>query len=132
MDEQMLKDRGRPEDARQAYIAQISDAWRGPGSELAPAPRTGESPRDAYIRRTSTAYKLLPDLSPPDDNDRGDDDPRAAANAIEAQRRRWTAESPAKDAALSDRDAAYGEYLDYIQNAYKKPYGVGVHVGGRR
>jgi hypothetical protein len=53
-----------------------------------------------------------------------------APTAVEAQRRRWNAEIPAKDAALADRDVAYGEYLDYVQNAWKRP--CGVVAGGRR
>ena len=56
--------------------------------------------------------------------------PEGGANAIEAQRRRWKAEIPAKDAAIADRDIAYGEYLDYLQNAWKRP--CGVVAGGRR
>lgn len=47
-----------------------------------------------YIRRLNNAWKPLPDLPPRDENEDDDNDPRAAANAIEAQRRRWTAKSP--------------------------------------
>ena len=54
LDEQMLKDRGRAEDARHAYIARICDGWRGPGSERRPAPSTGESARDATSDGSTT------------------------------------------------------------------------------
>jgi hypothetical protein len=77
----------------------------------------------------SNAWKTLPDLDL-SDPDGEDDDPGAKASATEAQRRRWTAESPAKDAAIVDRDIAYGEYLDCVQNAWKRP--CGVVAGGRR
>ena len=99
-----------------------------PGFTTGAAAIAGESPRDAYIRRLSNAWKPLPDLPARDPDD--DDDPNAAATAVEAQRRRWNAEIPGKDAALADRDTAYGEYLDYLQNAWKRP--CGVVAGGRR
>jgi hypothetical protein len=105
----------------------LQDAWRGKGNPPPPL-KDGESPRDAYIRRLSNAWTPQPDLPARDPDD--DDDPKAAATAVEAQRRRWNAEIPAKDAALADRDAAYGEYLDYVQNAWKRP--CGVVAGGRR
>lgn len=105
----------------------LQDAWRGKGNPPPPL-KDGESPRDAYIRRLSNAWKPQPDLPARDPDD--DDDPKAAATAVEAQRRRWNAEIPAKDAALADRDVAYGEYLDYVQNAWKRP--CGVVAGGRR
>ena len=105
----------------------LQDAWRGKGNPPPPL-KDGESPRDAYIRRLSNAWKPQPDLPAGDPDD--DDDPKAAATAVEAQRRRWNAEIPAKDAALADRDVAYGEYLDYVQNVWKRP--CGVVAGGRR
>jgi hypothetical protein len=70
-----------------------------------------------------SAYRTPPGQVVSDPNGK-DDDPGAKANAIEAQRRRWTPEIPAKDAALADRDIAYGEYLDYLLNAWKRPCGV--------
>ena len=117
------------EKAYEARSAWLRDAWRGrpfvrdqEGDGVAGSPTsTGEgadendpeAARREYIRRISNAYK----------EPYGDP---SAADAIEAQRRRWTAESPAKDAALSDREAAYGEYLDYIKNAWRRPCGVGA------
>jgi hypothetical protein len=68
------------------------------------------SPRARYIKGLQTAYRTPVGQAGP-----------SGADAIEAQRRRWTAESPAKDAALADRDIAHGEYLDYLQNAWKRP-----------
>jgi hypothetical protein len=118
-------------EAARSYEARndfLRDAWRGSSAPPLLAVRDGESPRDAYIRRMSNAWKTLPDLPARDPDD--DDDPEAAATAVEAQRRRWNAESPAKDAAIADRDVAYGEYLDYVQNAWKRP--CGVVAGGRR
>ena len=119
----------RAEAAYEAHNRWLEDAWRGPSNPPPPGPRPGESARDAYIRNLQSAYRTPPGqvVSDPDGED---DDPRAKANAIEAQRRRWTAEIPAKDAALADRDIAYGEYLDYLQNAWKRP--CGVIAGGRR
>ena len=81
--------------------------------------KDGESPRDAYIRRVSNAWKTLPDLPARDPDD--DDDPKAAAIAVEAQRRRWNAESPTKDAALADRDVSYNEYIHRLTTAWKRP-----------
>jgi hypothetical protein len=117
-----LTDAGAERRAVAAYEAHnkwLQDAWRGPANQPPPPLRDGESPRDAYIRRLGNAWKPLPDLPARDPDD--DDDPKAAATAVEAQRRRWNAEIPAKDAALADRDIAYGEYLDYLQNAWKRP-----------
>ena len=115
-------------ESHEAHNKWLQDTWRGPGSRLAPAAMAGEDARDAYILRLGSAWKALPDLPAraPDD----DDDPKAAATALEAQRPRWNAESPTKDAALADRDLAYGEYLDYLQNAWKRP--CGVVAGGKR
>ena len=105
----------------------LQDAWRGKANPPPPL-KDGESPRDAYIGRLSNAWKPQPNLPARDPDD--DDDPKAAATAVEAQRRRWNAEIPAKDAALADRDVAYGEYLDYVQSAWKRP--CGLVAGGRR
>ena len=114
--------------AYEAHNKWLQDAWRGKCNPPPPPLKDGESPRDAYIRRLSNAWTPQPDLPARDPDD--DDDPEAAATAVEAQRRRWNAESPAKDAAIADRDVAYGEYLDYVQNAWKRP--CGVVAGGRR
>ena len=93
----------------------------GAGRAIRPPPGGDgrREPRDAYIRRLSNAWKSLPDLPARDPDD--DDDPRAAATAVEAQRRRWNAESPAKDAALADRDVAYDEYIHRLTTAWKRP-----------
>jgi hypothetical protein len=101
------------------YERNKQDAWRGPGNEPTPDPEPGESERDAYIRRISNAWKRVPDPAAHDPDD--DDDPKAAATAVEAQRRRWNAESPAKDAALADRDVAYNEYIHRLTTAWKRP-----------
>ncbi len=112
-------------DARGAYIAQLQDAWRGPGSPRPPRLKDGESPRDAYVRQISNAWKTLPDLPAPDQDD---GDPRAKAAAIEAQRRRWASPGatpgpgPAKDAAatVADRDAALDEYVNNVTNGWRR------------
>jgi hypothetical protein len=118
----------RAVESYEAHNKWLADAWRGPANPPPPEPEPDEDPRDAYIRRLSNAWKSLPDLPARDPDD--DDDPKAAATAVEAQRRRWNAESPTEDAALADRDIAYGEYLDYLQNAWKRP--CGVFAGGKR
>ena len=108
--------------AERAYYernAWLQDAWRGPDNPPPPDPEPDEDPRDAYIRRVSNAWKTLPDRPARDPDD--DDDPKAAATAVEAQRRRWNAESPAKDAAVADRDVAYGEYIHRLTTAWKRP-----------
>jgi hypothetical protein len=109
-------------EARDAWVRGLQDAWRTPSGQMQPPPNNDDddddgdlSPRDRYIQNLQTAYRT------PIGN---------GADAVEAQRRRWNAESPAKDAALADRDIAYGEYLDYLQNAWKRP--CGVIAGGRR
>ena len=96
----------------------LQDAWRGKGNPPPPL-KDGESPRAAYIRRLSNAWKPQPDLPARDPDD--DDDPKAAASAVEAQRRRWNAESPTKDAALADRDVSYNEYIHRLTTAWKRP-----------
>jgi hypothetical protein len=117
-------------EARNAYLR---DAWRTPsvapttGAPEADQPDDDEDPRDAYIRRVSNAWRTPPDL-PARDPDDGDD-PKAAATAVEAQRRRWNAESPAKDAAVADRDVSYDEYIHRLTTAWKRPYGP---IRGRR
>jgi hypothetical protein len=105
--------------AYEAHNKWLQDAWRGKGNPPPPPLKDGESPRDAYIRRVSNAWKPLPDLPARDPDD--DDDPKAAATAVEAQRRRWNAESPTKDAALADRDVSYNEYIHRLTTAWKRP-----------
>jgi hypothetical protein len=118
---------------------QARDAWRGPDGGI---PRNGgddddadgddddarteaERARDQWIERTSRAWSepwrgAAAGPSPAHAYGSNGDDPARAVNAVEAQRRRWTRESPSRDAALSVRDAAYGEYLDYIQNNWRR------------
>jgi hypothetical protein len=111
----------RAVESYEAHKRWLQDAWRGPNAQ--PPDNGGgdddddESPRDRYVRRLQGACR-----TPIGSHGGG-------ADAVEAQRRRWNAEIPAKDAALADRDA-YGEYLDYLQNAWKRP--CGVVAGGRR
>jgi hypothetical protein len=113
-------------EARDAWIRGLQDAWKTPSGQMQqpPGPRTSGSnddddddgdlsPRDRYIQNLQTAYRTPIGQAGP-----------SGADAIEAQRRRWNAEIPAKDAALADRDIAYGEYLDYLQNAWKRPCGA--------
>jgi hypothetical protein len=100
-------------DAERAYYERskmLQDAWRGPAN---PPPPDDEddgdlSPRDRYTRNLQTAYRR------PIGNGNG-------ADAIEAQRRRWNAEIPAKDAAIADRDVAYDEYIHRLTTAWKRP-----------
>jgi hypothetical protein len=111
------------EAAYEARNAFLRDAWRGPSNRPPPALKNGQSPRDQYIARLTNAWKTPPgSVSGPDDDD---DDP----NPIEAQRRRWLspgatpgsdAATVTKDAAVADRDQAYGEYLDRISNAWRR------------
>ena len=121
-------------EARQAYIARISDAWRTMGGGTGGAAHTtapsadepGEndddlSPRDQYIARISNAWRTPP----------GQD---VSDNPIEAQRRRWLSPgaTPGNDAAharprsaptakdaAADRDAAYAEYVARISNGWR-------------
>ena len=116
--------------ARATYISELQDAWRGRSNPPPPAPKDGESPRDAYIRRLGKAWKTPTRGSGSDPDD--DDDP----NPVEAQRQRWLkpgatpgndaaharprfASTATKDAA-ADRDQAYGEYLDRISNGWRR------------
>jgi hypothetical protein len=117
----------------------LQDAWKSPSGQMQQAPDNGSngddeddddlSPRDAYIQRLQGAYRT------PIGNGNG-------ADAIEAQRRRWTREDggggrapmsvtfgqhapakfPAKDAAAGRAlaDAAYREYCDRISNGWRK------------
>jgi hypothetical protein len=100
----------------------LRDAWRGSSAPPPLAVRNGESARDAWIRQLGEAWRASPDLPARDPED--DDDPKAAATAVETQRRRWNAESPTKDAALTDRDASYGEYIQRLTTAWMRPYGT--------
>jgi hypothetical protein len=129
LDSAELRDaRQRAEDAYQANKAWLQDAWRGPGSRLAPPPREGESPRDAWIRQMSNAWRTAPGQDP-DNND---------PNPVEAQRRRWlspgatpgpgpsygdsrpaASRETATDAAAA-RDQAYREYVDRISDGWRR------------
>jgi hypothetical protein len=87
-------DRTEAERARDEMIEQASRAWSEPWRGVA----SGPSPSDVYASGGN---------------------PAAAANAVKAQRRRWTRETPS-DAALTDKDAAYGEYCHRICNDWKR------------
>jgi hypothetical protein len=151
------------EDARDAWIMEQQDAWKGAATGPSPgdvingpdddddAMDPGDAPagvseadleRARWIDRMSNAWRdpvgrgayAGPDLSHGYGGPSGyAEGVWSAQNAIrpgsayavhqvEAARRKTTRESPT-DAALSDRDAAYGEYLDYIQNAWKRACG---------
>jgi hypothetical protein len=126
--------------AEQAYNdhkAWLRDAWRtmpsgtgGAAKTTAPeADKPGDddetlSPRDAWIRRMSKAYR-----APPGQPDRDDDD----AAAIEAQREAWSSpgakpgggfgDAPTRTAtrdAVADRDAAYREYLARLVDGWRR------------
>jgi hypothetical protein len=139
--------RSRSEFARAEWIRRMQDQWSQPIGGLPRKPPNGncngddgddgnrdddndpraasERARDAWIERQSRAWSepwrgVASGPSPSDVYASGGN-PAAAANAVEGQRRRWTRESQSRDAALSDRDAAYGEYLDYIQNNWRRP-----------
>jgi hypothetical protein len=75
------------EKARQDYITRTTNAWREPWRGAG----AGPSSADAYAKGN---------------------DPGRAANAVEAQRRRWTRESPSD--AGDDRARAYAEYCRRI------------------
>jgi hypothetical protein len=87
-------DRSEAERARDQWIEETSRAWREPWRGRA----AGASPTHAYGNGN---------------------DPARAANVVEAQRRRWTRESQS-DSALTDKDAAYGEYCQRICNDWKR------------
>ena len=105
-------------DAERAYYDRskwLQDAWKTPSGQMQPPPDDDDddddgdlSPRDRYIQNLQTAYRT------PIGNGNG-------ADAVEAQRRNWNAESPAKDAALADRDIAYDEYIHRLTTAWKRP-----------
>jgi hypothetical protein len=44
-------------DAREAYVAQLGDAWRGPDNQLAPEASDAESARAEYIKRLQNAWR---------------------------------------------------------------------------
>jgi hypothetical protein len=102
----------RAYEARNAYLR---DAWRGRGTTAPPAPRDGESPRDAYIRQISNMWRMQPGQADPDDDGNGNG---GDADDIEAQRQRWlqpgARPGTTKDAAISDRAAADEAYLSYV------------------
>jgi hypothetical protein len=109
----------------------LRDAWRTQASGTGGAPHTTapgadddddakdvDAERAAYIDRISNAYKA-------GSYGGGNGD----ANAIEGQRRRWLspgatpgsdAAMVTKDAAVADRDQAYGEYLNRICNGWRR------------
>jgi hypothetical protein len=138
--------RSRSEHARAEWIRRMQDAWSHPMGGLPRTPPNGngdgpdddqdengdndngddrteaERARDEMIEQASRAWSqpwrgVASGPSPSDVYASGGN-PAAAANAVEAQRRRWTRESPT-DAALTDKDAAYGEYCQRICNAWK-------------
>jgi hypothetical protein len=116
VDSAQMRDAQR--EAARSYEARndfLRDAWRGSSAPPLLAVRDSESARDAWIRQLGEAWRASPDLPARDPED--DDDPKAAATAVETQRRRWNAESPTKDAALTDRDASYGEYIQRLTTA---------------
>jgi hypothetical protein len=76
----------------------LRDAWRSRDNPPPPALRDGQSPRDQYIERVTSAWR-----APPRRNDPADD--------IEALQRRW--------ASPSDADQAYEEYCARLQAAWK-------------
>jgi hypothetical protein len=117
---EMRDARQRADDARQAYITRISDAWKtqplGTGGEpITTAPEDDDealSPRDQYIARLSGAYRTPI----------GQDGDGGAAADVEAQQRSWASPGArpgaAKDAA-PDLDA-YRGYVERITNGWKR------------
>jgi hypothetical protein len=129
LSDEALRDARAARDA--AYDARsrwLQDAWRGPGSQLAPEPRPGESPRDAWIRRTANAHKTPIGQAAPD-------------NDIECLRQNWI--SPGARPGMGDarpvvsretatnladaraaRDEAWQEMVDRNAEAHKNPNGA--------
>ena len=134
-------------EARDAWIRGLQDAWKTPTGAMQTPPDNSDpdgdeddddlSPRDAYIQRLQGAYRT------PIGNGYGNGNGNGA-DAIEAQRRRWTREDggggrapssvtfgqhapsafPSRDAAsLRDAraaaDQAHAEYVARISNAWK-------------
>ena len=104
-------------EARDAWVRGLQDAWKTPSGQMQQPPDNDHddddgdlSPRDRYIQNLQTAYRTPIGQASP-----------SGADAIEAQRRRWNAEIPAKDAALADRDIAYNEYIHRLTTAWKRP-----------
>jgi hypothetical protein len=121
-DAEMRDARQRADDARKAYIARISDAYRtqplgAGGQPLTTAPGSDKpddddddlSPREKYIKGLQNAYKSG---SPSD------------ANAIEAQREAWSTPGAkpgvTKDAAIADRARAYDDYVARLNEGWRR------------
>ena len=91
----------------------LRDAWRSRANPPPPPLRDGQSPRDQYIERITSAYRTP----------RGRNDP---ADEVEALQRRWASPGatpgpgrrPTQDAA-NDPDRAYEEYCARLQGAWK-------------
>jgi hypothetical protein len=111
-DTEMRDARQRAEDARQAYITRISDAWKtqplGTGGEpITTAPEDDDealSPRDQYIARISRAYRTPI----------GQDGDGGAADDIEAQRVRWSSPG-AKPGTTKDAAPDLDAYRGYVE-----------------
>ncbi len=111
-------------DARSRWL---QDAWRGPGSELAPLPLPGESARDAWIRRTANAHKTPIGQAPAEDIERLRQEwlsPGAAPGPRPGYRDARPA-AVSRETSLADaraaRDQAYEEMIKRNAEAHKNP-----------
>jgi hypothetical protein len=123
----------RAVESYEAHERWLSDAWRTPSGQMQQPPVNGngdgddeddndpdavaEAARQAYIDRVSNAWRTPVGKAAASRAIAGP----SGATAVEAQRRRWNAESAAKDAALADRDVAYNEYIHRLTTAWKRP-----------
>jgi hypothetical protein len=132
--------RSPTEHARAEWIRRMADEWSHPIGGLPRSVPNGEGngddedyddngsngddrteaekARDQWIDRTSRAWSepwrgAAAGPSPSDRYGKGND-PARAANAVERQRRGWTAED-----AAADKEAAYREYCVRVSNAWK-------------
>ena len=101
------------EDAYQERNNFLRDAWRSRVNPPPPPLRDGQSPRDQYIERITSAYRTPTGRTDP-------------ASDIEALQRRWASPGatpgpgrrPTQD-SRADADLAYTEYCAHLQSAWK-------------
>jgi hypothetical protein len=124
-------------EARSEWIKGLQDAWRtptggagglpvttAPGADRPDADDDNLSPRDAYIKRISEAWKTGNGNGASADNIAGPTrswlSPGATPGPSACYRDARPAVSRETKDAVADRDQAYGEYLDRISNAWRR------------
>ena len=112
--------------ARAAYderSSRLENSWRGPATPMLPPLRDGQSARDAYIKRITSAWRTPTGRNGPAEVS------ASTASDIAALQRRWASPGatpgpgrrPAQDAAAgrAEADQAYAEYCARLQSAWK-------------